>query len=416
MTNTGRHLGVLVLLTSVLGTGCATYEPAPASDVAYQQRAISETEGDVTASVVALSAEEADRTFGLPLSKQEVQPVWIRVENRSSVPYVFLPISVDPVYYSPYEVAFHNRSGLSSSSRKAMERHLYTQHMPIDIPASSVRSGFVYTRRDKGVKVINVMLVSQSQPRKVHLLDFIALVPGLDADYTKVDRETLYAKDEYRDITDPDELRNAIEALPCCTIGPDGTTPGDPANVVLIGKGVDVFAALARRGWDITEIENNDSVSQTIGSSLFGTRYHHSPISPLWYFGRPQDLGLQKARRTVDKRNHMRLWLAPLRYRGDDVYVGQISRDIGVKFSSKTFVTHEIDPDVDETRTYLLQDLLFSQSVATGGYAGGVGAASVDEPRYNYTEDAYFTDGKRIVLVITHGLRGLEEVQNFGWK
>ena len=40
----------------------------------------------------------------------------------------------------------------------------------------------------------------------------------------------------------------------------------------------------------------------------------------------------------MDERNHMRLWLAPIHYRGDDVYVGQISRDIGVKFSPKTLV------------------------------------------------------------------------------
>ena len=33
--------------------------------------------------------------------------------------------------------------------------------------------------------------------------------------------------------------------------------------------------------------------------------------------------------------------------KGEKVFLGQISRDIGVKFSSKTFVTHKIDPMVD---------------------------------------------------------------------
>jgi hypothetical protein len=30
------------------------------------------------------------------------------------------------------------------------------------------------------------------------------------------------------------------------------------------------------------------------------------------------------------------------------VWVGQISRDIGVKFSRKIFVTHKVDPAVDK--------------------------------------------------------------------
>ena len=48
------------------------------------------------------------------------------------------------------------------------------------------------------------------------------------------------------------------------------------------------------------------------------------------------------------------------------VYIGQISRDIGVKLTTKspTLTTHEVDLDVDEARDYLIQDLLESQKVA----------------------------------------------------
>ena len=117
----------------------------------------------------------------------------------------------------------------------------------------------------------------------------------------------------------------------------------------------------------------------------------------------------------MDERNHMRLWLAPIRYRGADVFVGQISRDIGVRFSSKTLVTHAIDPDVDETRTYLAQDMLLSQSVSRGGYVGGVGRAAPEAPRYNYTEDPYFTDGLRLVIMFSRELRGLKDIEPLDW-
>jgi hypothetical protein len=75
----------------------------------------------------------------------------------------------------------------------------------------------------------------------------------------------------------------------------------------------------------------------------------------------------------VDERNHLRLWLTPLTDQGKDVWIGQISRDIGVRLSSKTFVTHKIDPQVDEACDYLVQDLLLSGSPSGFGYVGGVG-------------------------------------------
>ena len=72
---------------------------------------------------------------------------------------------------------------------------------------------------------------------------------------------------------------------------------------------------------------------------------------------------MQKARGSVDERNHLRLWLAPVTFRGEDVWVGQISRGIGIKLSSKTVVTHKIDPIIDEARYYLVVDLAASQSL-----------------------------------------------------
>ena len=48
-----------------------------------------------------------------------------------------------------------------------------------------------------------------------------------------------------------------------------------------------------------------------------------------------------------------------MRFEGKPVFVGQISRDIGVRFTTKTWppVTHEIDPDIDEARNALIEDL-----------------------------------------------------------
>ena len=52
----------------------------------------------------------------------------------------------------------------------------------------------------------------------------------------------------------------------------------------------------------------------------------------------------------MPQRNHMRIWLAPVRYQGHPVWVAQLSRDIGVKptWHSPFLMTHVIDPEIDE--------------------------------------------------------------------
>jgi hypothetical protein len=98
-----------------------------------------------------------------------------------------------------------------------------------------------------------------------------------------------------------------------------------------------------------------------------------------------------------------------------NVLVGQISRDIGIRLSSKTFVTHKIDPAVDEARDYLALDMFVSEHVAAFGFVQGVGEASFNEPRYNYTNDPYYTDGRRLVLIIADEWTNLLDIKRINW-
>ncbi len=63
------------------------------------------------------------------------------------------------------------------------------------------------------------------------------------------------------------------------------------------------------------------------------------------------------------------------------MWIGQLSRDIGVRFSARSFfVTHRIDPEVDEARDYLIEDLLASESLEALAYVRGVGAGLPRRP------------------------------------
>jgi hypothetical protein len=103
-------------------------------------------------------------------------------------------------------------------------------------------------------------------------------------------------------------------------------------------------------------------------------------------------------------------------YEGKPVWIGQISRDIGVHLTWKTIVTHKIDPDVDETRIYLLQDLAYSQGLRKFAYAKGVGPADISEPRGNLTGDPYFTDGYRAVMWVSSDPVSFEEIEFVRWE
>jgi hypothetical protein len=365
----------------------------------------------VTAAV--LSAEESKEVFGVDLYKKFIQPIWFEVENREKEPVSFLPGSVDRDYFTPLEVSHLNHFTHAKDLNQEMDRHFYDQSMGYYIGSNKVRSGFVFTHLDEGTKTFNVVVITEDH--QIRPFTFFIAVPGLKVDHSQVDWDNLYQKDE---IVTHDEagLRKALESLPCCVTGKDGKEYGDPLNLVIIGDIDEVYYAFMRAGWDETETIYRASAIKTGVSFIFGGRYRYSPVSPLYVYGRPQDVAFQKARETIHERNHLRLWLTPMIYQGKPVWIGQISRDIGVHLTWKTIVTHKIDPDVDETRSYLLQDLAYSQGLSKLAYAKGVGAADISTPRGNLTGDPYFTDGYRAVMWVSSDPVSFEEIEFVAWE
>ena len=268
---------------------------------------------------------------------------------------------------------------------------------------------------DEGFKAVDIDLISRE---KVKSFSFIIADPEFRADHKEVDFETLYAAEDIINIEDEEALRRVLEELPCCTTNADGDEYGDPLNLVLIGEPNDLVPALVRRNWHTTEILWSRAILRTIKSFIQGERYRYSPISPLYVYGRPQDIGWQKARRTIHERNHMRFWLSPIRFRGQKVWLGQISRDIGVKLTLKspTITTHVIDPDVDEARRYFVEDLAYSQALARVGYVKGVGAVSREAPRMNLVGDPFYTDGFRAVLFFEPRPYTLSDIEHLKWE
>jgi len=112
----------------------------------------------------------------------------------------------------------------------------------------------------------------------------------------------------------------------------------------------------------------------------------------------------------------MRLWRAPVNFNGTPAWAGQTSRDIGVRLTTRTIATHKIDPDVDDARWYLMQEMFYSQSLRRFAFAMGVGAAPPDNPRVNFTGDPYWTDGLRLVMWLSNEPVNYQKVENERWE
>jgi len=414
-----KHRCLLLLQVGFISTlavyGCTVYQkPRPFHDVPFMERSQSKVDGDVRVTVAVLSAEESRQLFGVNLAGQDIQPVWIRVQNADTIGYWLMSSGLDPDYYSPMEAAYAFHGTIGSSVNKKIDDHFRVMNFRNPIAPGTSVSGFVFTNRDEGIKVVDIDLIGRS---KVKFLTFFVTVPGIKADYHQVDFDNLYAEEKIVDL-DEDGLRAELEKLPCCATNEDGTENGDPLNMVLIGSREDISSAFVRRGWLPAEQSYGKAVWKTIKSFLFGSRYRYSPVSPLYFSKRQQDFAAQKPRHSVHERNHLRLWLTLMRFQGKAVWIGQISRDIGVRFTFKTWppVTHKIDPDIDEALYALLEDLVYSQQLAKTGWVKGVGAATRSKPRYNLTGDPYFTAGLRAVLMFDRRPHSFKEIQEFDWE
>jgi hypothetical protein len=393
---------------------CGTFQPKPFDETLYLRHAIVRTDGDITVTADVLTPQEGKEVLGGNPAAMGIQPVWLRIENKGKRPYWFLPHRLDPEYYSALEVANMLHGSGSKKPNKSIYDYFYEEQMARYIPSGETRSGFVFTNYERGMKHLAIKLIGENSVKRFYLAFEI---PGPRMDYQKVDFERLYKAEEIVEL-DLAGLRQRLEFLACCTASSQGKDFADPLNLVIVGDRTLVMAALLGRGWSLTETIRAGSVYKMIFSSLFGVRYRTAPISPLYWQGRPQDFAMQKTRSNVNRRNHLRLWLSSMTTDGKPVWVGQISRDIGIKFTTKSpyLVTHEISSNIDEARHYITEDLVASNAVQKIGYVRGMEQVTRSAPRQNLTGDDYFTDGLRVVLFLEDRYTPLDQIKLLDWE
>jgi len=414
--------GLVLLVSAALLAGvCATRgKPQPVDDARWMQHAFAGQTNDLAVWIALPGDAQTKEHFGMALQQKRIQPLWLRVVNQSTRPYWLLPAFTDPAYYSSAEVAHRFRGMLTSKdSHRRQEVRIEEVGFDCYIPPGSDQSGFIYTALHEGSQLYSIALLSTGSLQR---FNFLVPTERLHTDYGRLlalwrADATNTAGDDNAALTDLAVLRRNLEAWPAHASDAAFKAAGDPINFFIVAPWGVLFPALIADGWDETEILNKSTAFHTFGAFIFGKNYRHSPVSPLFVYGRRQDAAFQKVRENINARNHLRLWLTPMTFGGERVWAGQISRDIGVRFTTHTLwlTTHEIDPDVDGARWSLVQDLIKAQCLAQIGFvAGGISATPI-APRRNLTGDTYFTDGLRAVLFLSPTPMGADEIQILPW-
>jgi hypothetical protein len=433
------------------------YQPAPACD-SFMPRAQTQEQPRAAVTVAVLTGREAKTLFGVDVARRGIQPVFLRIVNRSTESLRLQMVSIDPNYFTPLEAAGVNHFSifrrlsafgaigwvflplLALVPLKLITAWLNNTRMDDffrehgfrlgPIAPGETAEGFVFTALDLGTKAVHVRLTrlinirqtiaaavdvaktetaatgpalaatASAEPAATDFF-FTMPVPGIAADYLDRDFASIRpaASVESCEI---DTLVSRLEAMPSATMNAAQSRRGDPVNLVLIGDFETLLSGFAAR-WDESETITLATCWKTVRAFLWGSNYRYSPVSPLHLFGRDQDIALQRTRHSINERLHLRLWITPLAFDGKPVWVGQVSRDIGVRFTTKAWnlTTHRIDPNVDESRDYVIEDLMLTGRVEAAGYVGGVAACPRDAPHRNLTGDPYYTDGKRAVILLS---------------
>ncbi|MEV8213710.1 LssY C-terminal domain-containing protein [Leifsonia sp. NPDC077715] len=139
---------------------------------------------------------------------------------------------------------------------------------------------------------------------------------------------------------------------------------GDPINLALLGSEAQLDDAMRAAGWTRADDVTLRSSGRIISSTVLRRSYDEAPVSPLFLFGRQQDVAYQQeVKGNPAKRHHVRFWrcpdgwLLPGGRRVEWLAAGTFDRSVG--FSLFTLqITHKIDANTDVERDHIVSTLV----------------------------------------------------------
>lgn len=222
------------------------------------------------------------------------------------------------------------------------------------------------------------------------------------------------------------------ERIPRFARAADGLL-ADPVHIILIGSKNDLDFAFRSSGWYEADLFIPTTAFKMADAFLRNISYQRAPFSPLFLFGRKQDIGFEQAisedgsvsdSASPRRRHHVRFWAVNIHpehlekwkqnpeqierekefkdfkfwkskqvvdYSKPVMWVGAGTKDTGFGFSRLTYqISHSIDDNVDEERNYILETLERSNLL-------------IEKEKYDsgtFKIGKYMSDGKIVVATL----------------
>jgi membrane-associated phospholipid phosphatase len=197
----------------------------------------------------------------------------------------------------------------------------------------------------------------------------------------------------------PDVVPQTVEQqLPHYTEGLTGV-PQEPVSFVFVGTQAQLEVAFRAAGW--TEAQRFSFRAVTDGVEAVLT--HHSdpagPVTPSFLAEQPNTLAFSlPVGATFAERHHIRLWLTGVQTStGQPLWLATASFDKGFELAPSTGLpTHQIDPNIDAERTFVVASLQGSGLVHQTKTIQLV----PPESGRNFDGDPFHTDGQAVILYL----------------
>ena len=204
------------------------------------------------------------------------------------------------------------------------------------------------------------------------------------------------ATDRPGTIADLEALKALVKEEPFRTNAAKPPSPSDLTNLMFIGTKEQVEKAFGDAGWLRADELDRASTLKTAQAIIENNGYSEAPMSMLTLNGEPPAMTYEKQNNTFASRHHIRIWQMPQTFDGKPVFVAAATHDVKIYFSKTSkSITHGIDPDIDNERTKVTNDLLFTGQIEATAL---VDRPAVPDDISNATGDHLQTDKKMSVL------------------
>ena len=187
-----------------------------------------------------------------------------------------------------------------------------------------------------------------------------------------------------------------VRDLPYRTRTKGSNKPSDLTNLIFIGDPGAVRRAFQAAGWSSADALDAASTFESVKAVSGNQTYDQAPMSTLLLDEQPPIFTFQKTTNTFASRHHTRVFATGKTFDQQTVLTASSTQDIAIAFSSRqrTFI-HVIDQDIDNERSKITNDLIFTGCVESVEL---VQRPWVPAAAYNSTGDRLITDGDAAVL------------------